>query len=223
MRAYGRACQVALVLTICSLLAGFSDRTGADDMLHWIADVNDIHGALAAAGESGPYVTVGHSYGGLLARIFAYAYLTEVQGVVSIDPAHEDQFDQTVPNPDVASPCVDPSCPFAEDVAAVRALRGGQVAGSLGALPLVVIGHDPSLPYFEGPYDDTWLKLGADTATASSNAVHVVATGSSHAIPFTQPGLVIEAVRQVVDAAKAADHTLPACGKALTDLGGACK
>jgi len=26
-----------------------------------------------------------------------------------------------------------------------------------------------------------------------------------------------------VDAAKAAAHTLPACGKALTDLGGACK
>ena len=47
--------------------------------------------------------------------------------------------------------------------------------------------------------------------------------GSSHAMPFTQSGLVIEAVRQVVEAAKAADHTLPACGKALTDLGGACK
>ena len=65
--------------------------------------------------------------------------------------------------------------------------------------------------------------MALDTATASSNAVHVVATGSSHAMPFTQSGLVIEAVRQVVDAAKAADHTLPACGKALTDLGGACK
>ena len=219
----GRLAELGRVCTVDRLETGFSDRTGADDMLHWVADVNDIHGALAAAGESGPYVTVGHSYGGLLARIFAYAYPTEVQGVVSIDPSHEDQFDQPVPNPDVASPCVAPTCPFAEDVAAVRALRGGQVAGSLGALPLVVIGHDASLPYFEGAYDDTWLKLGADTATASSNAVHVVATGSSHAIPFTQPGLVIEAVRQVVDAAKAADHALPACGKALTDLGGACK
>jgi len=219
----GRLAELGRVCTVDRLETGFSDRTGADDMLHWVADVNDIHGALAAAGESGPYVTVGHSYGGLLARIFAYAYPTEVQGVVSIDPSHEDQFDQPVPNPDVASPCVAPTCPFAEDVAAVRALRGGQVAGSLGALPLVVIGHDASLPYFEGAYDDTWLKLGADTATASSNAVHVVATGSSHAIPFTQPGLVIEAVRQVVDAAKATDHTLPACGKALTDLGGTCK
>jgi hypothetical protein len=94
----------------------------------------------------------------------------------------------------------------------------------LGALPLVVIGHDPTLPYWsDATYDDAWLKFGEDTATASSNAVHVVATGSSHPIPFTQPGLVIEAVHQVVDAAKAADHTLPACGKALTALGGACK
>jgi pimeloyl-ACP methyl ester carboxylesterase/sugar lactone lactonase YvrE len=219
----GRLAGLGRVCTVDRLETGFSDRTGAEDMLHWLPDVDDIHGALAAAGESGPYVTVGHSYGGLLARIFAYRYRSEVQGVVAIDPAHEDQFDQAVPNPDVASPCVDSACPFAEDVAAVRALRGGPVAGSLGALPLVVIGHDPSLPYFEGPYDDTWLKLGADTAAASSNSVHVVATGSSHAIPFTQPGLVIEAVRRVVDAAKAADHTLPSCGKALTDLGGACK
>ena len=80
-------------------------------MLHWMADVDDIHAALAAAGESGPYVPVGHSYGGLLARIFAYAYPAEVQGVVSIDPAHEDQFDGPVPMPDDSrSRAPDASC-----------------------------------------------------------------------------------------------------------------
>jgi hypothetical protein len=87
-----------------------------------------------------------------------------------------------------------------------------------------VIAHDPSLDFWpDAAFDDYWLELGVDTATASSNAVHVVAMGSSHAMPFTQSGLVVEAVRLVVDAARAADHKLPACGKALTDLGGTCK
>jgi hypothetical protein len=220
----GRLSEFGRVCTVDRLETGFSDRTGEDDMLHWVGDVDDIHAALAAAGESGPYVPVGHSYGGLLARIFAYSYPTEVQGVVSIDPSHEDQFDGPVPIPDLPQGCTAASCPFYEDIQAVKKLSGGKVAGSLRALPLVVIAHDPNLPYWgDAAYDDYWLKLGVDTATASSNAVHVVATGSSHAIPFTQPGLVVEAVRQVVDAAKAADHTLPACGKALTDLGGTCK
>ena len=220
----GRLAEFGRVCTVDRLGTGFSDRIGEDDMLHWVADVDDIHAALAAAGESGPYVPVGHSYGGLLARVFAYAYPTEVQGVVSIDPSHEDQYDGPVANPDLPQGCADASCPFYEDIQAVKKLNGGKVAGSLGALPLVVIAHDPSLAFWDdAAYDDYWLKLGADTATASSNAVHVVAMGSSHAMPFTQSGLVVEAVRQVVDAAKAADHTLPACGKALTDLGGACK
>ncbi len=68
----------------------------------------------------------------------------------------------------------------------------------------------------------SWEKLGADTATASSNARRAIATWSTHMIPYTQPGLVIEAVKQVVAAARATDHTLPACGAALAQLGGSC-
>jgi hypothetical protein len=220
----GRLGQFGRVCTVDRLETGFSDRTGEEDRIRWMADVEDIHAALAAAGETGPYVPVGHSYGGLLARIFAYAYPAEVQGVVSIDPAHEDEFAGPVPMPGDVPSCVDETCIYYEDIQAVKKLNGGKVAGSLGALPLVVIAHDPSLAFWDdAAYDDYWLKLGLDTATASTNAVHVVAMGASHAMPFTQSGLLIEAVRQVVDAAKAADHTLPACGKALTDLGGACK
>ncbi len=59
-------------------------------------------------------------------------------------------------------------------------------------------------------------------ATASSNAVHVEATWSSHLQPYSQPGLVIEAVREVVAAARSSGHTLPRCGAAFTQLGGKC-
>ncbi len=104
----------------------------------------------------------------------------------------------------------------------MKKLQGGKVAGSLGALPLVVLSHAPDLPFWAADYDALWEKLGTDTATASSNARHVIASWASHMIPYTQPGLVVEAVKQVVAAARASDHTLPACGTAFTALGGAC-
>ena len=46
----------------------------------------NLHKLLAAAGLKPPYVLVGHSWGGLLARMFAAKYPGEVRGMVYIDP-----------------------------------------------------------------------------------------------------------------------------------------
>jgi hypothetical protein len=119
--------------------------------------------------------------------------------------------------------CKDASCPLYGDIQAMKQLEGGKVAGSLGALPLVVLSHAPDLPFWNPAYDATWEKLGTDTATASSNARHVIASWSTHLIQYIQPGLVMEAVKQVVAAARASDHALPACGSAFTQLGGLCQ
>jgi pimeloyl-ACP methyl ester carboxylesterase len=51
----------------------------------------DLHAALTAAGEAGPYVMVGHSLGGLLVRDFAATYPGDVEALVLVDPSHEDQ------------------------------------------------------------------------------------------------------------------------------------
>ncbi|HZQ17172.1 MAG TPA: alpha/beta hydrolase [Terriglobales bacterium] len=50
----------------------------------------DLHRLLAAAGEHGPYVVVGQSLGGMIARIFAERYSEEVVGVVLVDAYSED-------------------------------------------------------------------------------------------------------------------------------------
>ncbi len=46
---------------------------------------DELHTLLQRAGIPGPYVLVGHSLGGLTARLFAHAYPAEVAGVVLID------------------------------------------------------------------------------------------------------------------------------------------
>jgi pimeloyl-ACP methyl ester carboxylesterase len=45
----------------------------------------ELHDALHAAGENGPYVLVGHAFGGYNMRAFAYRYRPEVAGLVLID------------------------------------------------------------------------------------------------------------------------------------------
>jgi pimeloyl-ACP methyl ester carboxylesterase len=52
----------------------------------------ELHSLLVNAKEIGPYVLVGHSWGGLIARVYASQYPTEVAGMVLVDPTHEDMY-----------------------------------------------------------------------------------------------------------------------------------
>jgi len=67
---------------------GWSDsspfpRTGAQ-----IA--KELHALLQRAGAKPPYVLVGHSFGGLLVRIFSGEYANEVAAVVLVESSHPD-------------------------------------------------------------------------------------------------------------------------------------
>jgi pimeloyl-ACP methyl ester carboxylesterase len=48
--------------------------------------VRELHALLAEARVNGPYVLVGHSYGGRIARVYAKVYPREVVGMALIDP-----------------------------------------------------------------------------------------------------------------------------------------
>src|SRR5215212_2317362 len=53
---------------------------------------SELHALLKSAGTEGPYVLVGHSYGGLYARMYAARYPKQVAGVVLVDSSHPEQF-----------------------------------------------------------------------------------------------------------------------------------
>jgi pimeloyl-ACP methyl ester carboxylesterase len=53
-------------------------------------DAFELHELLRNAGIRPPYVTVGHSIGGLIARVYAEQYPTDVAAIVLIDSTHED-------------------------------------------------------------------------------------------------------------------------------------
>lgn len=52
----------------------------------------EMHSLLRDAKVTGPYLLVAHSWGGLIARVYAVEYPREVAGMVLVDPTHEDAY-----------------------------------------------------------------------------------------------------------------------------------
>jgi len=52
--------------------------------------VDDLHRLLQAARIRSPFILVGHSLGGMNIKLYAETYLSEVSGLVFVDPSHED-------------------------------------------------------------------------------------------------------------------------------------
>jgi pimeloyl-ACP methyl ester carboxylesterase len=67
----------------------WSDR--ASGVRDGAAIAADLHKALQAAGEKGPYVMVGHSLGGPYVMAFTKQFGSDVAGIVFVDASHPDQ------------------------------------------------------------------------------------------------------------------------------------
>jgi pimeloyl-ACP methyl ester carboxylesterase len=82
---------------------GFSDPASQPQIISDV--VEDLHTALKAGALPGPYVLVGHSLGGLEARIYAQRWPKEVAGMILVDtsPAAEGLIDETQPDFDDAA------------------------------------------------------------------------------------------------------------------------
>ena len=52
---------------------------------------HELHALLQNAGVHGPYIMVGHSFGGFTAQYFARHFDSEISGIVLIDSSHEEQ------------------------------------------------------------------------------------------------------------------------------------
>lgn len=88
-----------------------------------------------------------------------------------------------------------------------------RAAGELGQLPLTVIRHGlPDLfagmpPAQAQRAEQTWQALQLELAQLSASGRLLVAEGSGHAIQIDQPGLVVGAIRQLVEAIRGASSS----------------
>jgi pimeloyl-ACP methyl ester carboxylesterase len=190
--------------------------------------VADLHALLSAAGEAGPYALVGHSYGGLIVRLYASTYPKEVSGLVLIDALSEGLQDAETPEQwaiqrkliegDVRESVA--LYPALERVDVDRSFDQIRAAPPLRSILLVVLSADrpwgpqvPSMiaagklpadipPDFGYITDAAQKKAQERLAKLVPNEKHITNTHSGHEIHKEQPQLVIDAIREVVEAVR---------------------
>jgi pimeloyl-ACP methyl ester carboxylesterase len=79
--------QLATTTRVCAYdRAGFGWSDPATGSRDARTSAYELHALLIEAGERGPFLLVGHSYGGRVAKLFAENYPSEVLGIILIDP-----------------------------------------------------------------------------------------------------------------------------------------
>ena len=207
---------------------GRSDRPStmprtSQDMVH------DLHTLLVNAHIEGPYVLLAHGMAGFNARLYASQYPQDIVGMVWLDVCHPDQVSRWLAllppeSPDESQgvkdlrqswvnqdPLDDVLYGISDAYWDVDESSAAQVraTGSFGSIPLTVLtrGREdwkrwfgPDFPpELEESLGAEWLQMQKELAELSSNSTHIIAERSTHSMPSQQPGLIIDAIRSVVE------------------------
>lgn len=181
-------------------------RTGEDV-------VADLHALLGAADVHAPYVLVGHSIGGIFVRLYASTYPDEVAGLVLVDSSHEEQNErlQEVLSPEqwaayqqmaIVIEGLDLEASFAQmrEAREEAPLRPMPVAVVSAGLPPDAAMLPPDWPVAEEAA--LWAEHQQDLVALVPGTRHIVAEQSGHYVHQSEPDLVVEAIRAVVDAVR---------------------
>jgi pimeloyl-ACP methyl ester carboxylesterase len=190
--------------------------------------VGDLHTMLRRAELAPPYVLVGHSFGGLLVRLFAQWHRADVAGLVLVDAMHQSQFDvfgRSFPPPRVGEPPAlretrefwsggwrDPRS-TREGIDLVAACAQAGAVASLGDLPIQVLSagtflRQPLLPEVLRPrLQDQWDGLQRTFLGLSSRTTQTRVVASGHFMQRDAPEAVVAAVLEVLAAVREATVT----------------
>lgn len=177
--------------------------------------VDDLHNLLAKAGLNPPYVLVGHSFGGMNARLYAGKFAKDVVGMVLVDSTHEDESDRMLAAlpPEILKKAKpeDMVVRSAEDIDFNKSVAQVRAANWHRDIPLVVLTrgsanfnpNDYAVPSLAPKFEQLRLELQKELVGRSSKGRQIIAEKSGHFIQRDQPELVVEAIREVGEAAKA--------------------
>ena len=189
----------------------------------------DLEALIAAAGIATPVVLVAHSYGGVIARLFARTHPDDVAGMVLVDALSEGLRAAETPEEwatqlGLLSGDMTETLklyPEIEQLSIDESFDALEAAPPLRPMPLAVLSADhpwgplvagliadgtlaPDTPPNAGYVTDRAAKVSqARLAAAVPGARHVTDTDSGHEIHKDQPQLVIDQIRDVVEAVRA--------------------
>ncbi len=169
--------------------------------------VKTLRASLLAAGFAPPFVLVGHSLGGLIANLFARTYPNEVEGVVFLDATAPEDVAAMAAH---ASPLQKVLTQLRDRVFGIDAFGETtheqntvaliEQAPTFPDIPVVVVsGGKPAMSWLT---PDPALAARAEhqryLSHLSPRSKQVIAKKSGHFPQFSEPAVVVEAVRDVL-------------------------
>ena len=211
--------KVAQFARVCSYDRAGVGKSDPAPQRHTSQDVvNDLHNLLAKAGISAPYVLVGHSFGGMNARLYASKYPNDVVGMVLVDSAHEDETERMIallpPEMSKKAKPEDRVVQSAENIDFIGSIAEVRAANWRRDIPLIVLTrgsatfnpNDYAVPSLAPKFEQIRLELQQELVRRSSRGKQIIAEKSGHNIHRDQPELVIDAIRQVLEEVGRGQH-----------------
>lgn len=166
------------------------------------AIVDQLRGALAAAGIQPPYVVVGHALGGLYANLYARLFPQELAGLVFLEATHPDDdilerhvrfYPRAVTRAFMAR-----TLTKLERLMTETALEIEQ-AGPCPDVPLTVIRGAKTPPRLTTSPKQVANHTARQQQLVALSAIgkHIVAPNSGHYPQITDPETVVQAVREI--------------------------
>lgn len=167
--------------------------------------VDDLHTLLHNARLNPPYILVGHSMGGLNVQLFAQLYPSEVAGIVLVDPSPKEFVEKISPEKlDTLKKMGVPQGAIDEIGMGIdSSITDIKKLGPLPDVPVVVLTSSLAFAEKAGGIGSEKWNLLRDCHQALidslSSGSHVIASKAGHYIQTDEPGLVIDAIRKVLE------------------------
>jgi pimeloyl-ACP methyl ester carboxylesterase len=188
---------------VCAVTRRFQLGIGAIEQ-----HTEDLHEVLSIAGIEPPYVFAGHSYGGLVIRVFNDEYPSEIVGMVFIDSAQESQLErmeelfspETFASIDYSP---DDSVPFPDFQTSLA--RAAETA-SLGDMPVIVLtaeyccdSSDPLYEEMQAVFQPIWIsEIQVNLVNLSTEGRQIIVPNTNHISIVSNPATV-DAIREIVE------------------------
>jgi pimeloyl-ACP methyl ester carboxylesterase len=169
--------------------------------------VDDLHRLLEIEKIPGPYVLVGASLGGIYVRRFALRYPGSTAGIVLADSSHEEQYSHYAAiSPSIAERLATQDGRFDRNdfLRAAGQLEPGKRLEWHLDVPLIVLEHKRLVGPPRTEEDRLaidWHALQVDLAGRSKYG-KLIETGSGHFMAAEEPGIIVDAIRDVIGQAQ---------------------
>ena len=162
--------------------------------------ISDLRSLLLSANLHPPYILVAHSWSGINARWFASQYPEEIAGMVLIDAVHENKYEQF--EKILSEEKANRMWAFVKDpskndenidrIASIAQVRDKQILFDFPLIILTRAADSDELNKIETDLQAEFLKL-------STNSRQCFSKHNDHFIQNSEPELVIDSIRQVVE------------------------